>query len=434
MRNLPFQLCVFFHFVVFSGFAQQALTIENAVGIALSNNYNIRIAQNNALINQTNNTLGNAGFLPEISLNFGQNFNINNTKQEFFSGDLRQGSNVNTSNLNANIQLAWTVFDGFRMFVNQDRLQEIETIGQLNVRFQMETTVARVMSMYYMLEQQEKRIQTIREAISYSQERLTLAKTKLDIGTASSLPLLQAKVDINADSAMLTNQILALKNMQIQLNQLMAVDPATEFTFLPSPDSDAFDYPALSASAAERNNLLQLTDKEIRLAELNIQQWNANKYPTIDINTGYNFNRLQAEIGILKFNQNAGVSFGLTGRWNIFNGWNNKREIQVAKLGLETTKLSKEMALLEMKAGLLTTYNEYLTAVKMIRMETQNVDIARENLVISTEKLKVGTLPGIEIRQAQMNLIEAEFRKIAASFDAKMAALELKRLSGILLK
>ncbi len=87
-----------------------------------------------------------------------------------------------------------------------------------------------------------------------------------------------------------------------------------------------------------------------------------------------------------------------------------------------------------MKAGLLTTYNEYLTAVKMIRMETQNVDIARENLVISAEKLKVGTLPGIEIRQAQMNLIEAEFRKIAASFDAKMAALELKRLSGILLK
>lgn len=434
MRNfcpwliLPLALfCVALH-------GQDKLSVEKAVEIALSNNYQVRISRNNAIIQQTNNTAGNAGLLPEVNLNFGQNFNINNTKQEFFSGDVRQGNNVNTSNLNANIQLGWTLFDGLRMFINRDRLTELESVGELTLRFQMENTIAQVMSLFFQIEQQQKRIETIREAIRYSQERLEWVTVKFDAGTSSALPVLQAKVDINADSSMLIGQLQALKTLEIQLNQTMGVNPESSFEYSPSGTVQNVGLTELMSGAQERNSLLQLAQKEIKLAELNIKSWQSNRYPTIDINAGYNFTRLQAEIGILKFNQNAGVLFGLTGRWNLFNGWNNKREIQVARLGLENSKLASESAVLEWKADLLNTYQQYTTAKNRENLEESNIVLAKENLNISSEKLKSGTITPIEVRQAQINLIDAEFRKISAAFDQKIAFLSLQQLTGKLIQ
>lgn len=425
-----------FFFLSLSGAAgQEKLSLDEAVRIALQNNFNVKIAMNDAVINKTNNTIGNAGLLPEVALNFGNSYNINNTRQEFFSGDTREGNGVNTSNINANIQLAWTVFDGMRMFVNRDRLKEIENLGELNIRLQMENTVSQVMSVYYNIEQHQRRIETIQKAIEISKERYELASLKKNVGSGSGIPVLQAKVDINADSSALIRQQLILKTTKIQLNEILGRSPEIIFDISTLTDNQKdVDFQELSEMTAQRNLMLQMADKNIRLSELNVKLWEGNKYPTIDVNLGYNFSRLKAEIGILKFNQNAGLSYGLTGRWNIFNGWNNKREIQVAKLGIETGKLTKEQTALSLKTDLFTLYNNYLTARELTKIEEENIRIAEQNLDITTEKMRLGTIDALELRQAQLNLVDVEFRKISSAFEARMAHLELMRLSGQLLK
>ncbi len=425
-----------FFFLSLSGAAgQEKLSLDEAVRIALQNNFNVKIAMNDAVINKTNNTIGNAGLLPEVALNFGNSYNINNTRQEFFSGDTREGNGVNTSNINANIQLAWTVFDGMRMFVNRDRLKEIENLGELNIRLQMENTVSQVMSVYYNIEQHQRRIETIQKAIEISKERYELASLKKNVGSGSGIPVLQAKVDINADSSALIRQQLILKTTKIQLNEILGRSPEIIFDISTLTDNQKdVDFQELSEMTAQRNLMLQMADKNIRLSELNVKLWEGNKYPTIDVNLGYNFSRLKAEIGILKFNQNAGLSYGLTGRWNIFNGWNNKREIQVAKLGIETGKLIKEQTALSLKTDLFTLYNNYLTARELTKIEEENIRIAEQNLGITTEKMRLGTIDALELRQAQLNLVDVEFRKITSAFEARMAHLELMRLSGQLLK
>mgnify|MGYP001400339307 FL=1 len=425
-----------FFFLSLSGAAgQEKLSLDEAVRIAMQNNFNVKIAMNDAVINKTNNTIGNAGLLPEVALNFGNSYNINNTRQEFFSGDTREGNGVNTSNINANIQLAWTVFDGMRMFVNRDRLKEIENLGELNIRLQMENTVSQVMSVYYNIEQHQRRIETIQKAIEISKERYELASLKKNVGSGSGIPVLQAKVDINADSSALIRQQLILKTTKIQLNEILGRSPEIIFDISTLTDNQKdVDFQELSEMTAQRNLMLQMADKNIRLSELNVKLWEGNKYPTIDLNLGYNFSRLKAEIGILKFNQNAGLSYGLTGRWNIFNGWNNKREIQVAKLGIETGKLTKEQTALSLKTDLFTLYNNYLTSRELTKIEEENIRIAEQNLDITTEKMRLGTIDALELRQAQLNLVDVEFRKITSAFEARMAHLELMRLSGQLLK
>ncbi|MBK7633814.1 MAG: TolC family protein [Saprospiraceae bacterium] len=219
------------------------------------------------------------------------------------------------------------------------------------------------------------------------------------------------------------------------LNEILGRSPDTEFeindylepTLLP-------DYQDMLSKAETNNKWLQMTDKNIKISEINIKQWQANRLPSVDVNLGYNFTRFSAEIGVLKFNQNLGFSYGLTGRWNIFNGFNNKREIQVAKLNLESGKLSKEQSRLSIHTDLFTFYTNYLAAVEMAEIEKKNINIAKENLNITSEKMRIGTIQSLELRQAQLNLVDAEFRKIMAEFDAHMAILEIKRLTGDLIK
>lgn len=414
---------------------QEALNLKDAISIALQNNYNVRIARNTTEINAANNTLGNAGFLPNLSLNFGQNYNVNNTTQEFFSGETRTGNNVNTNNLNANLLLGWTVFDGLQMFVNKDRLTEIENLGQLNVQFQMENTISQVMNLYYSIEQHQRRVATIQKAIEISKERYQLAKLKQDLGSGSGIPVLQAEVDINADSSALIRQQLILRTTKIQLNELLSRAPETPFEVVPVSESPIMiDYTDIAEKAEARNVMIRMADKNIRISELNVKQWEANRYPTVDLNLGYNFTRLQAEIGILKFNQNAGLSFGLTARWNIFNGWNNSREIQVAKLGVESGKLTKEQTALALKTDLFSIYNNYITSKELANLETNNIKIAQRNLDITTDKMRLGTIDALELRTAQLNLVDIEFRKITADFEVKLAEIELLRMAGELVK
>lgn len=428
---------LFLSFVVISQAlnSQSTLTLQEAIAIGLSNNYNIIIARNNVEIAKANNTLGNAGFLPDVNLNLGQNFNVNNTKQEFFSGDTREGNGVNSSSTNANLLATWTLFDGMAMFVNKDRLEELQALGTLNVELQMENTISNIMMLFYNIEQQLQRINTIEKAIEISKERKELAVLKKNIGTGSDIDILQAEVDINADSTSLVRQYQLIQLNKIQLNEWMGRDPQMTFDIVPEDRVlTDFEYQDILQKATNRNKSLQVADKNIAISALNIKSFEANRYPTVDLNLGYSFTRSQTEIGLLKFNQNSGVAFGLTGRWNIFSGGNNKRQIQVAKLGMETNKLTKQQTQLGIETDIFTAYTAHLQAIELSKMEDKNILVAQRNLDITTNKMKIGTINALELRQAQLNLIDAEFRKIEAAFDANLAEIELMRLSGDLVK
>lgn len=423
-------LMISFHLLATVNYGQISLTLEDAVKTAIENNFNIRIAQNNAVIQGVNNTRGNAGMLPDVALNFGQTFNINNTKQELANGEIRQGNGAQSRNLNANVQANWTVFDGMRMFVTKDRLEQIENFGKINLQLQIENTISDVMSTYYAIEHQMRRIETIHQAIGISRDRLALAKLKKEAGTGSGIPVLQAEVDINADSSNLINQEMVLKNLKINLNRLMATDADNDFKVMATQDISVPNIQDIVIMANQRNKQLMLSEKNIEISKLTIKQWQTNQYPTLDINLGYNFTRMNAEIGLIKFNQNAGINYGLTGRWNIFNGWNNKREIQVAKLNLETEKLNKENLSAQLEADIYTLYNEYVNAQLISGQEDKNISVAQQTLDITNERMRFGTINDLELRQAQLNVTDAQFRKIQASYTAKIAMLALNRLAG----
>ncbi len=415
--------------------AQDTLTVQQAIALALQNNYSIIIASNEALIAEKNNTLGNAGFLPNVSANFSQTNNVNNTKQQFFSGDTREGKGVNSNSLNANIQMNWTVFDGMSMFVNRQKLGEFEAIGELNSRIQIEKTVSQVIVAYYDIVQRQKQIAAIRNAIEISAERKKISEERLSIGSGSGLELLQAQVDINADSSALLRQEYALANSKIVLNELLARIPETSFLVSGKIElQQGLVYDELLQKVTAQNPEIAIAKRNATIAALNQKQTRSNYLPGVSLNSGYTFSRSTSEIGILQYSQNSGINYGLTARWTIFNGLENKRLTQVAKINssnLENQRLQTE---LRIKSDLYQIYTAYLSYSNLQRIEKENLGVANQNLFIATEKMRIGTISAIELREAQRNLVDAEFRLVMTEYEAKLAETELLRLSGQLVK
>ena len=106
--------------------AQDRLSLEEAVRIALENNYDIRLSKNDLEIDKNNVSRANAGFLPSVSGTVVNNNTIQNSSQTRSTGEVTERNNAKGSSLNYGVGLNWTIFDGFGMFARYDQLKELQ--------------------------------------------------------------------------------------------------------------------------------------------------------------------------------------------------------------------------------------------------------------------------------------------------------------------
>jgi len=415
--------------------AQDTLSLQQALEIALQNNYGVQIARNDAAIAANNNSAGNAGYLPSLSLSTTQSNNVNNTRQEFFTGEVRQRDGAKSNALNAQAELNWTIFDGFSMFANADYLEALEKIGEVQARDALERTAASVIVTYYDIVRRQRQLEVIREAIAISAQRKKLAEDRLGLGAGSRLEVLQAQVDGNADSSALLSEILAMTESKAALNILMARPAETEFlvsrTISVQPD---LNYTAILEKAKNENPAVQLARQNAYLAALDVRRTRSTYYPFLDLNAGYGYSRSQAEVGILKSNRSAGLTYGFTAGITIFDGFNARRQVRNAKLAQESRNLDVKFSEQETAGAVYTAWQSYSQSLRRAALDRQNLDAAKTSSDVALERYRLGTSSAIELRDAQQNYVEAQQRLLEALFEAKMAEVELLRLSGQLVK
>ena len=185
------------------GNAQEKLTVQNAISIALENNYSIKISRTQKEIVTNDVSYGNAGILPSVTGNLSQNNNIQTSTVDLASGGKKEANNAKSNSLSYGVGLNWKVFDGFTMFANYDRLKELEKLGELNAQLTVQTTIADVIDAYYNLISQHKQLESTKTALEVSQVRLKNANSRYTLGRGSKLELLAAKVDLNTDTTQL---------------------------------------------------------------------------------------------------------------------------------------------------------------------------------------------------------------------------------------
>ncbi|MES2268243.1 MAG: TolC family protein [Bacteroidota bacterium] len=431
--NIKRIICLIFCVAAFAvARAQDAplLTLKDAVEIALKNNYNIRLSQNNATIAGNNVTLGNAGFLPQVTGDAALNASNQKIKQTRNDGTVNNLT-ANNSNNNYGVNLNWTIFDGFNMFANYDMLKEQDKLGAIRLQDTIQSTVANVINTYYNLISQTEQIKALRGAIEISRTQLRYSNDKFTVGRVSRLDVYNAQVNLNTDTSNLITQLQQFRQTKIQMNQLLVRNLQTDFTVGDTiVVNNTLILGDIIARAQAQNPSILSSQINRRLAEINLRQVRSTRYPVIGVTSGYTFSNSKTPAGFT-LSQNAhGFAYGLTASVNIFDGLNQWRRERNAKLQIANAELSQKQVMLDVEAQISNFYVAYLSGLDLIRIGQSSVELAKKNLEISLEKYKIGNITQLEIREAQRNYLDAQSKFFSAQYQSKMAEVTLQQITN----
>lgn len=430
MKNNKY-IVIFLILIALNSYGQEVLTIQDAVKTAVENNYQIITADNNLKIDSISVSPGYAGMLPSLEASLTDNNSVQNLSQTRSDGSKVEQDNAKNNSLNYGVAMNWTLFDGLRMFANFEQLKQNQNLGEAELKQVILTKVGEVMITYYDLVQQQQQLSALDSTILISKQRVELAQNRFSIGKASKLEVLNAKVDLNTDLTLMQRQKELYANTKIQLNQQLARDLKSDFIVVPEIFvDDSLLFPDLESLVISNNPQLNAERINKRINELELKQIKAARYPTIYATTGYNFGSSESSLGFTTSSNSRGFNYGFGATLNLFDGFNQNRDEKIGKLELQNSEVAIAQQQQQLLSILGTTYQTYLTNISLIELEGSNEAIAKENLDITVEKYRIGIIPTLEFRTAQLNYINAKVRFSNAKFQAKLSEIILKQLSG----
>jgi outer membrane protein TolC len=412
---------------------QPILTLEEAVALTLENNFDIRLAKNDLKIDEENVTIGNAGMLPRINGTVTNNNTILNQTQTQASGNEIEIDGARNININYGVGVEWTIFDGFRMFARHNQLKELQNLGATELKLSVLSRVSAVYQTYFTLATQQQQLKMIDSIISVSEFRLKTAKNRFTIGKASKLEVLNAEVDLNADQSTKIQLLEQYGVSKVMLNELLVRPLDTDFKVADVISIDnTLLLPELLSSAEKQNPQLQLQYINKKIQEYELKQVKANRYPTVSLSGGYNLIRSQSPFGFVTESTGRNFNYGFIASLNLFDGFNQNRNEKVAKIQLENTQLQIERQTQLIQSQVATLYQSYLSNLSLLELEKKNEVLAKQNMEITLEKFKIGSVAPIEFRTAQENYGNAVIRLTTAELLTKQSEISLKELAGSL--
>ena len=417
----------------FGAGAQDVLTADEAVRIALEQNYGIRISRLTAQSAEALNNPGQAGMMPTLDAIGAYTIDNSSTKQTFFSGEVREADNADVRVLDAAVQLNWTVFDGLAMFAAKDRLEALEAIGATQLRQQIESTVYDVLSSYYLVVQLRKAIEVQREGLRISRERMGIAEAAQRIGSASGLVVVQARLDLSEDSAATLDMGVLEARAGSRLNALLGRDPSTTLVLAEEiPGTEVFDLAQIQQAARTANSAVQQARQQQIAADLSVKEFRGALFPRVDVFGSYGYRNSSAAVGVVQSARSTGPEYGVSVSIPLFRGLQEIRALEVARLQRDQAALSTQQAELDLEQGILDAWTLYTTGRQRVLLEEGNVSGARTQVDVALESYRLGAITAVELRDVQQGLIDAAHRLLAAHYEAKLAELQLKWLAGAL--
>jgi outer membrane protein len=410
--------------------AQEALDLEKAIQLGLENNLQIKIAVDNAEVRDLEKRTANGLLLPTINSTYLRSFSTEDVTQKFVNDPApREIDNAKSRNENFNIAGVY----GFRpdAVVTIQRLGQLAEIGQLESKVVVENTIAGISTAYYRLILEQQRYQVLKETLRLSKNRLDIAQAQYELGGAGKRDYLTAQVDYNADSSLLLTQQQIIQNAQVNLNELLAVDPEMDFLIQDTISiSGILSLEELEENAFMENKQLLVNQRQKNVAFLQIRELQAQRLPVLNFNGSYVNNTLNSDAGFLIQNQRSGFNYGGSVTINLFSGLTLNRRIQTAKVNQRIVDNSVEQFEIQLKSDIQRAYNTYENNLALLEIEKRNFEVAKENTEIALERFRLGIASYLEFRDAQVNLLTAENRLITSIYNIKEQEIELLRLSG----
>jgi outer membrane protein len=414
------------------GLSQPRLSLTDAINTALKNSYDIQLAKNNLDISNINNDISIAGGLPTVTATANDNEQVTTINQKYTdpTRDTKR-SNVGANNLTVGVTGSMLLFNGWRVVATKKRLEELEKQNQQLLNAQIQNTIAAVATKYFDVVRQQIYRRTIEQSIDLSKQRLDLIQVRKDVGLANNADLFQAQLDLNALIQNLQSQDLVIGQAKTDLQSLIFVTPDTTVIIT---DTVIAIEPAISLeevrAAIKNNPQLIAAGIQVNINELIERETAAQRYPTVRATTGYNFVSSKSAAGFSLLNQSYGPFLGLNLSVPIYNGGVFKRQQKVAEINTRNATLNRDNIFFDFENSAIRSYQAYINALQQLKTEQRNYDLAKQLIDVVLERFKQGVGTIVDVKLAQQTFENEGYRLINLNYAAKVAEIELKRVSG----
>ena len=411
--------------------AQQKISLKEAVQIALQNSYDIKLVENTVAVSKNNNDYGVAGALPTVNATGSEN-KTSSTLQQKFADPTRNTikSGVDGTTIAGGVSASVVLFNGYRVQSTKSRLAALENQSNTLLKAQIQNTVATVMQQYYNIIRQQAYLATIQKSIDASQQRLDIVKAKQNIGVANEADVLQSTLDLNTLAQARENQLLIIEQGKVDLLNSLVLPTTTKIIVLDSMVVDKTlaikDIESKSLSNPNVESLAQ----QVKINQLIEKETRALMYPTLRATAGYNYNSSASAAGFSLLNETYGPSAAVSLSLPIYMGGASKKAYKNARINTNSADLQYQSALADMSSNVTKTFQSYQTSVQQLTTEEANYKMSQSLLNLILQKFQLGQATIVDVKQAQQSFESAGFRLVSLIYTAKVAEVELKRLSN----
>lgn len=436
-KKMKFYSTVIALLLLISGaFAQDNLSLKDAIEIGLKNNYKIQIAGKNVEIAERNNNWLEAGALPSLTANssYGLNWSENNNPTSFIIGTSQ------SSNLSFGADLNWVLFNGFKVKISKDKLHYLQEQSQGNAAVVVENTIQSIILGYYNALLQQEKLTVLSELVKVSVDRFNYVKQKNELGTTSTFDLLQVKNAMLTDSTNFLMQELAFNNALRNLNMLMAVDVEKKFSLTDklTHEKQLISIDGLKSRMLSNNQTLknQYINKSILQKEKGLMR--ANLFPVLSFNAGGN-QTISGFKGTSRFsneeiNTSGNESFtyyaNFTLTFNLFNGHKTHRAFNNLRIQEEIASITSTEMELTLTNELISTVELYKARTAILNLTNESLKSAELNLQIAKDKYQSGSISSFEFRDIQMAYLNTAATQLEAVYNAISSNTDIVRLTG----
>ena len=415
------------------GAQAQIMTLKDCLETGIRESYQIRLVNISEEKSANNDSWLYAGGSPTLSATGSYSGSLSSNDATLASdGSTVSNRGVLDHTLNAQIRADWTVFDGFSIQATRSRLEELHNQGTIQTRVALEDYIASLTTEYYNLVRQTIHLKNLEYAAALSKERLRISSERYDMGGNSRLEMQQAQVYFNSDSAKSLKQHESVASANIRINRLMSnsdlrtvhVAADTAINLL-----TGLDYESLYNDMMETNSSLLRAESNRTVAQLDRRAVQSRNYPYLKVNAAYGLTHNIYGNSTYTDRTNWGPSFGATIGINLISG---KQRVQERNALLDelTADITIDQLELQLRANLEDFWQAYQNNLMLLELQEQNLKTAQETMDIAQERYLLGNLSGLEMREAQKSLLDAEESLLQVQYDTKVCEISLLQISG----
>lgn len=416
----------------------QRFSLNDAIEIALENNYALDQAENNESGAVMQVKSAKADYLPSISTSFSGSKRIGRQ----FNENTGEVVDATTNGVSGGVSASLNLFSGFQNYNSLKSSQFNAQAQHKNVSRIRETIIFETASRYLDLLVNKELLRIDRQNLEVSRDRLKKIKEQVELGSLPKADLYNQQSTVANNKLALTDSRNAVKMSKIRLLRQMQVNLDRPYEFQ-APDISldsiritprSYDLDQLIEVSMESREDLQQQKYQVKSNEHQLDVSRANRYPSLSLSSSFRSSYNDQQRDILRengtvigfqdvafseqfFNRNINRSVGLNVSIPVFNNYNINNQIQQQKISYKNAQLQLEDQQMQIVQEVTEAYNNYESIIQRLESTREALRAAELAFETQQERYDVGSASFVELNQANANYMEARSNRAQAVYN-----------------